>query len=257
MSDSYQAEAAAYAAQAELMKKAAECRDLFVQARLAVPARLGRFLADGQVPAEDSRHDVGEQEGAAPAILLRRAHHSGPRSLEAPKPPEAPPENVARGWVWIPIADLTATTLVRGLLAVHPDSPAKMLIRYAQDLGVKVTYGTLMNIGARLDAAGEIERRNGRWTLLKAEVAPRLGGVLAWGPETIFDSHELAAHRRIGVVHVLSELGELQIVRIVEELGNAPWNKAPVEKTLVRQDLLALQKLGYVKRGRTGWRAMG
>jgi hypothetical protein len=235
MVDRFALEGKAYTSFAALMQSAQECRGLFEAARIQVPERLQRFLGESDAP-----------EKAPLRVTV-------PPPEQPPMPPQWKP-----GWIWVPARDMTASHLVLAILrsATAPMTPTQ--IREAVlGYGVELSKGTLANIGTRFD--GQLIARSGDgWILITRDLAPVLEDSVAWGDPSVFDKQEVAAHRRLGILHVLKAHGYgLQVVQLVRTLSECEWIKAPVTKDLVKVDLQELQKAGFVRRvGNSGkWEA--
>lgn len=124
-------------------------------------------------------------------------------------------------------------------------------------MGAEVSRGTIANIGTRMFGE-QIERRDDGWVLMPNVQAPVLHEGFAWGPSEIFEAHEMASHRRAGIVHLLRVQGDgMQIAQIVNAMSEqCPWNKAPINKDIVKADVEYLDDIGLARRvGNSGkWR---
>jgi hypothetical protein len=107
-----------------------------------------------------------------------------------------------------------------------------------------VNQGSIYNIGPRLESQGLIERAAAGWRLLDISRAPILTDTVAWGPhQGIFNKHEVAAHRRIAIMHLLESSSDgLQTMQITRHLKTWDFCKAPVDKDLVKWDITCLRK---------------
>jgi Fe2+ or Zn2+ uptake regulation protein len=113
-----------------------------------------------------------------------------------------------------------------------------------------VSLGTIANVGTKAFQNGIISRDDGRWQLIDRDKAGVIHDGFVWGPPQIFQMHELAAHRRAAILHVLRQntVG-LQVTQIVVQLRNDLVKPPiPVNKSLVKADLEALQDDGNVRR---------
>jgi hypothetical protein len=212
-----------------LLDQAAEVRKLFAAAGLSLPDPLATF--------------VGE------ASLNGASHRAQPQlSVTPPTPPPRPAE-YSDGWIWIGVGDLMATGCVLGILRLEnkPLAPKDLYPKVAA-IHPAIGYGTMANIGSRLSDS-LIHRTNEGWALVDKSRAPVLFEKYAWGPIEIFSKHELAAHRRVLILHILSATKTgLQIVQLVEHLSNPLLCHAPVNKDLVKEDLKVLQEENAVRR---------
>jgi hypothetical protein len=240
MTDRFILESRAIASLTALMEQAATCRSLFEVAGMALPDPLRRMLGD-------------EAATKAPSQGV----------IVVPPPPSPPrPPTWESDWIWLPIASLTPTTLVCALLrqAKAPLSP-KQIMEGLEKLGVDAVKGSVANIGTRLSTGQhpKITRGTGTWGLVDPTLAPVLHDGYAWGPPASFDKQELAAHRRIGVMHLLRAHPDgLQIMQITQMLRKCAWMQAPLTKDLIKADLPVLQSDGLAKRvggGSGKWRA--
>jgi hypothetical protein len=239
VADRFALEARAYESFASLMQAGKECRALFDAARVPLPEPLRRFLGEGQI-----------------------AEKSGESRVVVP-PPELPPRPTdwQADWIWVPTSQMTPTNVVRGILraSVVPMRPREILERLSAH-AVACNPGSLANIGTRLDKDETISRNDGAWSLLKRDRCAVLHEGNAWGEPLVFDAHELAAHRRLGILHVLKVHADgLQVVQLTRALESCDWLRAPVSKDLVKMDLLELQKAQKARRmaGHSGkWRAI-
>jgi len=239
MTDRFILESKAIASLTALMEQAATCRSLFEAAGMALPDPLRRMLGDEaitKVPAQ---------------------------GVIVPPPPSPPrPPAWENDWIWLPISSLTPTTLVCALLrqAKAPLSP-KQIMEGLGELGVDAVKGSVANIGTRLSTGAhpKIKRGTGTWSLVDPSTAPVLHDGSVWGPVASFDKQDVAAHRRIGVLHLLRTHPDgLQIMQITQMLRNCEWMRAPLTKDLVKADLPVLQSEGHTKRvggGSGKWRA--
>ena len=167
-------------------------------------------------------------------------------------PPQSPPgpSHASSDWIWVPMEDMHATGIVLAILRqaagpVEPATVTEKVLQHQPDVNPR----SVLNIGPRQEGK-LIERTNEGWVLRgDKDRAPVLHKGHAWGPPTVFDKQELAAHRRIMLAHLLDAMpGGLQVVQIVEQLKNLPYCRAPVSKDLVKADLSAMQEVGKVKR---------
>lgn len=238
-------EAVAYQALARLLESAQDCKRMFEEAGVgSLPNPLMRLLGE-----------EGVLTLSPPALRAR---------MTIPPPPRpSAPEGVAHEWIWVPVADLKATNLVLAILrgAGRP-TPAREVIEGVQRLRPDISKGTIANIGTRLGDT-TIVRSDDGWCLAQGRLAPILHGEYAWGPVEFFEPHEIAAHRRLAILHILhSQPDGLQIMQITKTLQEScPWlpREIPRTKDLVKMDMDALDVSGVAKRvvGHSGkWRAL-
>jgi hypothetical protein len=119
--------------------------------------------------------------------------------------------------------------------------------------------GSVYNMGPRWD--GDLIRRTFEgWALIDPSRAPVLHAGYAWGPPSAFTKQELAAHRRIILLHILAAAPNgLLIVQIAEQLANSEACKAPASKDLVKVDMAVLERDRKVRKigGSKRWTLAG
>jgi hypothetical protein len=211
----------AYRALANLLEQAERTRSLFQQAGVSVPDTLQRLL----------RGDSTASGSNAGSIF------------RPPAPPEAEPD-----WVWISIADTTATTLslaiVRGTREPLTTREIRERIVALGSTHERVLVGTVANAGTRAAQHGDISRdEEGRWILLKKEAAAIIHEGNVWGPPRVFQMQELAAHRRDAIVHLLRQnpvgLQQMQISAMLKQ-GDQLSSEIPSNKDLIKADMEAM-----------------
>lgn len=221
-----------------LMKTAEECRSLFNEAGLEYPAPLKRILG-----------------------MLENPHAARHQSVVIP-PPASPgrPVNVPADWISVPMAAMTPSGIVLGVLRdAGRHLPVRQVVAAVEKLRTEVNAGSIANIGTRLEREHVIERTEAGWKLLDHTKAPTLNGSHAWGGLEAFAREELAASRREAILHVLklSPAG-LQPMQILGTLESCDWLRLPVTKDMVKLDMTELQKEKKVKRSSNGkWVPMG
>lgn len=239
MADVFTLEEKAMESLVQLMQAARECRAKYDAARLPIPDRLRRFLEEPS-PTEPKTQ---------PKITI-------------PPPPHPPrPEQWQGDWIWVPVTEVNPTALVRGVLRGATDglTPKEIGERIAA-MGVEFNKGSVANIGTRLASEGEIERESGQWRATEPAKCPVLLDGYAWGPRDVFERQEVAAYRRLCLLHLLNvHPGGMQAAQIVNTFAQCDWLlDTPMNKDLVKEDLIALQADGRVKRvggGSNKWRA--
>jgi hypothetical protein len=217
--DRYADEEAAVKAFGQLMEQARQCRSLYERAGVAIPDRLSRFL------------------GTSATVDRTKPEHP---TISVP-PPEPPPRPAdwKEGWIWIPAAAANVSSLIRGILRAQgaPMTP-KQIIEELGKYKSEVSAGSVANIGTRLNELGHIERSNGFWFAPDASKFPVIHEGFVWGEQDIFEAQEVAAYRRICLLHVLRAHPDgLQTVQLTKTLGMCRWLRAPLSKDLVKADL--------------------
>lgn len=225
MSDRLAAEQEALRSLLAVMELADRSRQLHERAGMAMPEPLRRLFGIVESPRGVQRVTVPPPE--AP-----------------PRPPEAQPD-----WIWIGEEDVSPTSVVLAVLRASTEPMrAKDVVAAVQAVQPRVISGSIANIGNRLDGT-LIQRSEGAWSLRAPDKAPILKDHFLWGPPSIFGKHELAAHRRMGVLHLLRlHAGGLQTTQILEQLRNCAWLKAPINKELIQADMGYLEGQKRVRR---------
>jgi hypothetical protein len=128
----------------------------------------------------------------------------------------------------------------------------KEVQREVMKLNPSLNPGSVYNIGPRLDGTS-IERKDKTWRLIDESAAPLLYENHAWGPDSLFQKTELAAHRREVILHVLRVAPDgMMPMQIVRQLDACGLCKAPISKDLVKADLGQLAAAEKIRRiGRT------
>lgn len=221
-------ELAAYEAFSKWMKDGESVRQLFAEAGVPLPPRLIQFLG-------------GAGAGSDERIII--------------PPPSSPkrPSGIDPKWIWVPTAGLLTKNLVLGVLRAAGTSmtPTAVIQAAVKTYGGTIANnGSVMNLGKPLEADGTISRSEHGWLLRREGRAPMLIHEFAWGPIEIFTSHEVAAHRRQLIVHVLKmHPSGLQQAQLVSALASCDWlNGVPVNKDLVKLDIDALAKEQRIRR---------
>ncbi|MHC4405505.1 MAG: hypothetical protein ACYTG0_38145 [Planctomycetota bacterium] len=240
MNDSqFEAERRAVTALQKLMEDAVEVRQLYEEAGAELPSPLARMLG--------SMSTNGQME-SGPKMTV-------PRLPSPPKPADAGPN-----WIWIDSSDLLTTNLVLAILRLQtePIRPKDLIVE-VEKYQPGTNYGSMTNSAARLGES-VISRGKGGWRLLDRERAPVLAEGKAWGPPSLFQKQELAAHRRMVILHLLGTASDgLMVMQIVRQLSDNPQLcKAPATKDLIKVDMGILMDEGKAKKiGSTKkWRAV-
>lgn len=225
--DKFKSELLAYQAFSRLLEQAESCADAFRNASIEVPNPLKRLLAE----------EVEEDSGSAQMSLI------------PPIKREHTPTVADKDWISIPVKECTATTVT---LAVLENAGTAMKSRDVKDavcgLLPTATDAVIANIGTRLRDSLLCINDEG-WSLVEMDSAPVLDGEFLWGPPSIFQKQEIAAHRREAIILVLERYPSgLQVVQIVDELRRLGWVKAPINKDLVKDDVQKLADTGKIRR---------
>jgi hypothetical protein len=228
MNDQYQTELRAYEAHRKLMEDAAAVRRLFEEAGMAVPPSLLRLFSE----------DGATRQRKPPSMSLR--HPDSP----------AKPIECGADCIWIPLKDLYPQTVVLGILRRSDGFVplADVLEGVSKICGDGINTGSIYNTGPRLEEQGLIERGEAGWRLLDKDKAPILTEDAAWGLARVFNKHEIAAHRRIALLHLLEASTDgLQIMQITRTLETWDFCRAPVDKDLIKGDIASLRKDKRIK----------
>lgn len=222
-------ESEAFEALNELIGHARTTREAFVRAGLALPAPLVRFFGES-----------GDEERASqsPGVTV-------PPLREPPRPKEA-----SDGWIYVPIDEALTITLVRAILrkrgeASRPKDVADEIIQRRPTL----VAGGVYNTGPRLEKAGVIRKTPEGWALADFGSGPIVDDENVWAHPRDLQKSEVAWHRRMIIVHLLSVYKSgLQVLQIVEQLQAFSQCKAPVSKDLVKTDMQVLADQKRVRR---------
>ncbi len=221
------------------------------------------FHANGMALPEPLMRFAGDVMGAAEAPESESESESEQAQIIIP-PPKAPPspKEAAEGWIYIDAKVVGPRPLVLAVLrAAAEPMRAREVVDAMRDCGTNASPGTVVNLGAVLEAERIIERTEAGWTLIDVSRAPVLHEGFVWGPPDAFNVYDLAHHRREAVMHVLRLHDEgLQMMQLVRKLELCvKWLHAPVSKHLAKQDIEALVTEGRIRRvGNTNkWVAKG
>lgn len=233
--DRLRAEKEAIQSLADLIDGAEECRALYERADMALPEPLKRFLG---------------------LVTTSNGHGGEPAQVVIPAPPRPrQPQEARPDWISINAKSASPQSVVMAILreASSPMRP-RQLVDKVQEILPDVPSGSVANIGTKFHGTG-IQRSQEGWTLRSPDQAGILFDGRLWGPPSIFGVQELAAHRREGILHLLSlaHVG-LQTAQIEEQLRRCSWLKAPVNKDLLKADINYLARERKVRRrGRGKW----
>lgn len=213
----------AYASMAQLLTLAKETQKLFEAAGSALPEPLVRLL------------------NIAPSGNDRPPRTTLPRISVSPMESPPRPSEAESSWIWVPIESLRVSELVLGVLRDQTTRvPAPQVVELAKRLRPDIVAGSVMNAGARMDGI-HIDRSYEGWKLIDPTMVPLLYQGNAWGPPSVFYETELAAHRRLVILHILRAMPSgLMLVQLVEHVRDSGLCQASVNKDLVKGDLEAL-----------------
>lgn len=234
MSDRFSKESEAVAAYAKLMADAEACKRLYEDAGEPLPRRLAVMF-----DPENTR-DASKTGSSLMAEIPR-----------PPRPKKPWPRGATEEWIYFPITEAQETSLVLAVLSPQMAIPVSEIIARVQALrpDVTVNKGSIANIGSRLKQEGTIRYEHTGWILTHGEQTPEILDEYIWGTPDMFQKQELAAYRRLVILHVLRSVSDglqvSQLTRTIEE--QCPWlsDAIPVTKFLVKVDIgiLAEKKL--------------
>lgn len=219
--------AKAYAAASKLMEDAHQVYILFEEA--------------GEDPREHLANLLGDDDEMATSA----------RAIITPPLDPERPEWAEPTWIWVPMEAMAPMGMVLALLQKSRGPlTQRALIDEMTRLGFEVNGGSIANIGTRLDSQNKITRTEDGWALRGAQATPLLDGrEHVWGPVEVFTRQEVAAHRRLLVLHILrahpSGLLQSQILSIME---GCEWVHAPFNKDLIKGDIEAMADERRVRR---------
>lgn len=234
MNDRIADEERAYERLRDLLADARDVRAIFEAANLPLPPSLRRLFGDA---------DSGDRNGAIGQIRI-------PPLKSPPRPRDVPAD-----WIWIPLRDASPQTIVLALLRPRQEfTPAKQIAEEVTERKPDCNLGSVYNIGPRLQERGVIERDERGWRLTNSSSMPTLEGEHVWWKPQEFTKQELAAHRRLAIIHLLSAFSDgLQTMQITRQLQDSDLCKAPVNKDLVKMDMEALLAEKKVRRIARKW----
>jgi len=227
MSDLFNAELEASRSLVDLIEQAKKCQALYERANMALPEPLRRVLG---------------MNGAGGA-------NTAPSNIAPPEKPSMPSDALP-DWIWIPVTDAMAMSVVTAILrtAKGPLRPKEIIERVTQ-VAPEIPAGTIYNVGVRLEKKGVIRRNDSGWELVDVENAGVIHKGFLWGSPGIFEKQELASQRRAALLYILGfHPTGLQIVQIVQQLKRCPWVVAPINKDLLKEDIAVLFKAGKIRR---------
>jgi hypothetical protein len=225
--NSFQAERDAFQRFAKLLNDIEDCRRVFEAAGVPLPDPLRRILGGSN----------GNGKAPTPALSIMPLHR------------QSRPPGVEDNWLSVQIGEASSTGLVQAVLrSLESPMKAKDVIEKVIKINPKIPRGSVHNIGTRLD--GTIIRRSDEgWSLIHPETAAIIHEGFLWGPKSVFDKTEIAAHRREAILHILNCFaGGLQNQQIVEQLKGCDWVHAPSSKDLVKADMELLEAHNKVRR---------
>jgi hypothetical protein len=211
----------------DLYDLAKRCQQLHEAASLPVPDPLKRFLG------------MSDHQGTGTATK---------REASVEPPFHQPPPEAEGDWVSIPVAEASVSSVALAILRQAGMMRARDLNEAVLAILPEATAGSVANMGTRLQGT-VIDRTEDGWKLLDTEAAGIITDDRLWGPISVFGVHDIAAHRREAILHILSTYPTgLQIVQIVEQLRKCSWVHAPVNKDLLKADMEVLQRQDKARR---------
>lgn len=226
-----------------IYEQIAAYRQLCDEAGIAVPAELREFI-DGRARADAAPLPVGKpNKGPAPRKTARAQVSGGKEAAQkvphgtVPPLPEVRPRGVPSDWISIPLADATMQTLVLATLRAAGRAMAPKEIEAAiKGKGHSTSLGSITNIGGRIEA---IQRGPSGWTLKASDKAPVISEDSLWGPPSVLTSPELAARRRLAILHALRSLNADGVTagELLTALGQCAWLRCPLSKDVLKADL--------------------
>lgn len=226
--EKFKTEMALYESFAALLRRAEELAAAFQDAGIQTPEPLKRLF------------DEDQKEDDSKAVQL---------PLIPPIRRENIPTDAGKDWISIWAQEGTPTSVTLALLrgSKEPVRPRDLNQRVLEILP-DATAGSVANIGTRLGGS-VIDRGEDGWSLARIDSAPVLFDGFLWGPPSVFQKQEIAAHRREALLYVLERFPSgLQIVQIADELKKLGWVKAPINKDLVKDDVNVLAKEQKIRR---------
>lgn len=221
----------ALTALAKLMADADTCKRLYEEAGLPLPRPLA-VMFDLEKPPGVSMADP-------PAVVI-------PRPARPPRSPRG-----STDWIYFPIDEAQETSLVLAVLSTNIPVTPSAVVERVQSLRPQVNKGTIANIGSRLEQERRIRRDHNGWMLIHGTNAPEIFDDFIWGSPDAFQKQELAAYRRMVILHVLRSCSDgLQVAQLTRALETqCPWlsEDIPVTKFLVKADMKALADKKLVK----------
>jgi hypothetical protein len=211
-----------------LQEAAERCREAYGRANMALPEPLKRFfgLSDRPSPEKTKRTVIPE--------------------LDLPRPTNSMPD-----WLPVPLDSATPTSVALAILRSNGGGPlrAGLVTEKVLDLLPNSTKGSVANAGTKMDEEGLIERTDEGWKLKNLDAAPTIFEGYVWGPVATFTRQEVAAYRRLVVLHLLrlAQAG-LQTSQIIEQLKQCAWMLAPANKEIVQADIETLQSEKKIRR---------
>lgn len=220
-----------------LMAEAVLCKRRFEEAGLPIPRPLA-VLLDVEAPPAESR------PSQPPAIIVEVP--------PLPRPRRSPRRSSAQ-WLYLPIEEAQETSLVLAVLTTNMPVAPLQVVEMVQAVRPQVNKGTIANVGSRLAQEEIICRDENGWRLKDEHRSLEIIDDYIWGPPSAFQKQELAAYRRMAILHVLRSIsGGLQTSQITQALEkHCPWfddDTIPVTKFLVKADMEALAERKLVKK---------
>jgi hypothetical protein len=188
-------------------------------------------------------------------------HNSEPaaRKVAADVNPVAPPPmpRIAQeGWIWVPVANASASTLASGVLKTSGKTMfVSELIAAVGKRRKGISDGTLYNAVARLAEEGEMSKNGEFVSPLNPAAGPVIEADFVWGDPKVLQGTDVSWHRRMLISHALGQTGGLTIMEIVRTLETLTKAKLSLNKDSIKSDLVVMARSGsVVKEGRT-WKS--
>ncbi|WP_146140689.1 hypothetical protein [Haliangium sp. UPWRP_2] len=237
MIDNLPKERAALDALNKLLDDAEVCKRLWEEAGMPLPRPLTALFVS------KAAHDDSE----APALPLPLME------IPRPKRPRPLPRGVTHEWIYVPINEAHEASLVRAMLSSTVAHSIAELIMAVSDYGrADVNKGSIANIGSRLNREGVITYTETGWKLREGQNTLEISGDHLWGPLKAFHAQEVAAYRRMSIMHILRSFsGGLQIAQISEALHSyCSWfnTSIPHGQFLIKTDMKTLADKKLVRK---------
>jgi hypothetical protein len=223
MNDKPTREAEAYQMLTDLLHQAEEVHKRFVAAGLPLPPPLSRLRGI------EAKHGTGDQDDD---------------TLDQPTRPEVATDD----WICVPVGELVIQDLVLGLMRgldapTRPNIIYKSVVKKHPD----TVAGTVYNIFPRLKGKLLEQKSDGDWVLIDPSMVPLIDGDHAWGPRTAFADQSVTVYRRNMILRQLAKMPSgLTAMQLLDTLRDC---KAPVDKDIIKGDMIALQAKSVVKKG--------
>jgi len=227
-----------------------------IEREIAAVNALAKFLADAKEVAR--LHGLAGMSVPGPVLrvlgptLSATTRPRGDGIRRSDDPPIDRPDDWREDWLWVYPKDLNPSSLIRAILR-EKGAPVtvKAMIACVREHQPEAIVGSIYNVGPRLEAQQVITRSPEGWQLNDGAPAPVLYRGRAWGPASVFEKADLAAHRRSMIVDLLrSESDGLMIMQIMRKLRSMEC-RAPVNKELIQYDIEVMTGKVVRRRGNT------